>query len=388
MIRRNLIYKIKKDLEQVPIIVLYGPRQVGKTTLVKEIAAENPNQFIYLDLEAPSDIIKLQDAELFLNFVSDKTVIIDEVQTLPYLFPIFRSIVDKDRRSGRFLLLGSASPELIQHSSESLAGRVRYREMFPFSLTEIDNKNQNLLWLRGGFPEAFLADDDEQSYEWLKDFIFSYASRDLRLLGLSLQTQEIIRLLQMLGHQHGQLVNYSSLANSLGISVPTVTNAIYYLEEAMLIRTLKPWHTNIRKRLVKSPKIYIRDSGMLHHLLFLENFEQLLGHPQAGNSWEGFVIQQIFTHLSDRIQPWFYRSQDGAEIDLVLSKGIEVQAAIEIKLSNAPQLKRGNTESVNVLEPKHKIIIVPNTESFPMKDDWMVYSLDDFLRHILPKITS
>lgn len=183
----------------------------------------------------------------------------------------------------------------------------------------------------------------------------------------------------MLAHQHGQLLNYSNLANSIGMSVPTISNAVYFLEEAMLIRTLQPWHTNARKRLVKTPKVYIRDTGMLHHLLFLNDFEQLMGHPQAGNSWEGFVIQQIFAQLPSFLQPYFYRSQDGAEIDLVLVKGFDVMAAIEIKLSNSPQLNRGNTEATNVLQPKHKFIITPDADTYPVKDGWLVCNLNAFL---------
>lgn len=386
MIIRELIEILKKDLENTPVVVLYGPRQVGKTTLVKEIAAQNPEQYLYLDLEAPSDINKIQDPELFFKHVSDKTIIIDEVQTLPDLFPVFRSLVDEDRRPGRFILLGSASPELLQRSAESLAGRVTYRELFPFLLSEIGIERQNELWQRGGFPKSFLAKDNEIADKWLQDFIFSYASRDLRLLGLSLKEKEVTRLLQMLAHQHGQLLNYSNLANSLGLSVPTITNAIYFLEEAMLIRTLSPWHFNVKKRLVKAPKVYIRDSGMLHHLLFLDNFEQLMGHPQSGNSWEGFVMQQIFGQLPYYFHPYFYRSQDGAEIDLVLVKGSNVVAAIEIKLSNSPKLSRGNTEAVKVLQPTHKFIITPDTDSYPIKEDWMVCNLNEFLAHYLKSL--
>lgn len=386
MIRRELIEILKSDLEHTPVVVLYGLRQVGKNTLVKEIAEQNPNQYLYLDLEAPSDINKISDPELFFRHVSDKTVIIDEVQTLPDLFPVFRSLVDEDRRSGRFVLLGSASPELLQKSSESLAGRATYRELFPFLLSEVSFEKQNTLWQRGGFPKFFLAKNNEIANKWLQDFIFSYASRDLRLLGLSLKEKEITRLLQMLAHQHGQLLNYSNLANSLGLSIPTIINGVYFMEEAMLIRTLQPWHFNAKKCLVKSPKVYIRDSGMLHHLLFLNDLEQLMGHPQAGNSWEGFVIQQIFAQLPYYLQPYFYRSQDGAEIDLVLVKGLDVLAAIEIKLSNSPQLSRGNTEAVNVLQPKHKFIITPSSDSYPLKNGWRVCSLNDFIEKELKNL--
>ncbi|HEY6083153.1 MAG TPA: ATP-binding protein [Chitinophagaceae bacterium] len=380
MIQRELIKIIKNDLKTVPAIVLYGPRQSGKTTLVKQLTLKDRKRFSYLDMESVADSAKLRDPELFLSRVTDKTVVIDEVQTLPGLFPVLRSLIDQNRKPGRFLLLGSASPELIQHSSESLAGRIRYREMFPFSLNEVGYGHQDKLWFRGGFPKAYLAANDESAMEWLTDFVYSYASRDLRALGLPMQETQITRLLQMLSYQHGQLVNYSNIARSLGVSVPTTMKAMYYLEEAMLIRTLKPWYFNAGKRLVKTPKVYIRDSGMLHNLLFLQNYEQLMGHPQAGNSWEGFVIQQIFFRLSRNIHPWFYRSQDGSEVDLILSKGNTIQCAIEIKLTNAPEIRRGHTEAITSLKPKHCIVITPDAETFPLKDKWMVYSLDNFLK--------
>lgn len=380
MIQRELIKTVEKDLQTVPAIVLYGPRQSGKTTLVKQIAAKNSTLFLYLDMEKPSDNIKLRDPELFLSKATNKTVIIDEVQTLPDLFPVLRALIDRERKAARFMLLGSASPEILQHSAESLAGRVRYRELFPFSLTEAGVTQMDKLWLRGGFPKAFLSQDDETAMDWLTDFIYTYASRDLRILGLPMRETEVTRLLQMLAHQHGQLLNYSSLSRSLGVSAPTVTNALYYLEEAMLIRTLKPWHFNAGKRLVKTPKIYIRDTGMLHNLLFLGNYEQLMGHPQAGNSWEGFVIQQILTKLPRNIYPWFYRSQAGAEIDLLLTKGNTIQCAIEIKLTNAPELRRGHIQAVQDLKPKHQILITPHADTYPLKDKWIVYGLTAFLK--------
>ena len=382
MIRRELIEVLKNDLKEVPAIVLFGPRQVGKTTLVKKIAAESSAKFLYLDMESPSDKNKLDDPELFLAQVEEKTVIVDEVQLIPSLFPVLQTLIDKKRKAGRFLLLGSASPELIQHSSESLAGRVRYRELFPFSLEEVGKRNQNKLWLRGGFPEAFLSKNDEHAAAWLEDFIYSYASRDLRALGLSLQERQVTRLMQMLAHQHGQLLNYSSLAKSLSLSVPSITKAVFYLEEAMLIRTLQPWHFNTKKRLVKTPKVYIRDTGMLHNLLFLQNFEQLMGHPQVGNSWEGFVIQQILARLPQNIRPWFYRSQDGSEIDLILSKANNILAALEIKLTNAPKITRGNTEAVNELSPKHAVIINPQADTYQIKGGWVVYGLDGLLKNM------
>ena len=380
MIERSLFETILQDLRKIPVVVLYGPRQVGKTTLAKQLAAKDPNSFVYLDMELPSDRIKLSEIELFLSALVDKTVIIDEVQLLPEVFPVLRSLIDQHRHPGRFLLLGSASPELLQRSAESLAGRVRYREVFPITVAEKGNSlSLQELWFRGGFPNALLAGSQQDAMEWHADFVRSYTTRDMALLGLAMPPIQIERLLQMLAHLHGQLVNYSQIARSLGVSQTTVTNAIYFQEEAMLIRTLKPWYVNMKKRLVKSPKIFIRDSGMLHYLLGISSYQQLLGHPQAGYSWVGFVIQQILAVLPGDMRPYFYRTAGGAEIDLLLVRSNNVSYALEIKLSTAPQITRGNTEAVQDLQPQVHALIAPVTDSFPIKDKWMVYGVEGFL---------
>lgn len=379
MYPRSLLAAIAKDLETVPAVVLCGPRQVGKTTIVRQLAATNPDKYLYLDLELPSDRIKLSEPELFLNDYKETTVVLDEVQFLPDLFLVLRSLIDKDRRPGRFLLLGSASPLLLQKSSESLAGRMRYRELFPFTLTEISHSNLNALWFKGGFPEAFLSSQDSDAMDWYANFIRSYATRDMALLGLAMPPVQIERLLQMLAHMHGTLVNYSNLSRSLGVSQPTITNALYYLEEAMLIRTLKPWHNNFGKRLVKTPKVYFRDSGMLHYLLGINSYSRLLGHPQAGNSWEGFVIQQILSVLPAGIQTYFYRTAAGTELDLLLVRGDKVMVGMEIKMSTAPQLTRGNTEAINDIKPVHQVVISPVNGSFPLKEKWIVYGIERFI---------
>jgi len=379
---RVLLKLLEKDLQTVPAVVLFGPRQVGKTTLVKQLVESHPEKFLYLDMELPSDRVKLTDAELFLTRLEDKTVIIDEVQFVPDLFPVLRALIDNKDIPGRFILLGSASPELLQKSAESLAGRVRYRELFPFSISEIERTENDKLWFRGGFPRAFLAANDKDAMQWYVDFVRTYTTRDLPLLGLPMPALQTERLLQMLAHQHGQLLNYTTLSKSLGVSQPTVTNALYYLEEAMLVKTLKPWHSNAGKRLVKTPKIYIRDSGMLHYLLGTGSFNQLMGHPQAGNSWEGFVIQQIMSHLPANLLPNFYRTGAGAELDLVLAKGNTITHAIEIKLSSAPKLSRGNTESINDLKPEHRAVIIAGEGGYPLRDGWEVYGLNSFLKSL------
>lgn len=232
MLSRVLSHTIVNDLKSVPAVILYGPRQVGKTTIVKQISESNPDQFLYLDMELPSDRNKLSEPELFLNNYVELTVILDEVQFMPDLFPVLRALIDKTRHPGRFLLLGSASPLLLRQGAESLAGRTRYRELFPFTLPELPNENLNKLWFKGGFPEAFLSDNEKNTMNWYANFIRSYSTRDLALLGLAMPPLQIERLLQMLAHTHGQLLNYSKLSRSLGVSQPTVTNALYYLEEA------------------------------------------------------------------------------------------------------------------------------------------------------------
>jgi predicted AAA+ superfamily ATPase len=379
MFQRQILNTVLNDLTKVPAVVLYGPRQVGKTTMVKQLLAMNPEKFLMLDLELPSDRAKLADPELFLVRYEEKTVVLDEVQFVPELFPVLRALIDKNRKPGRFILLGSASPKLMQQSAESLAGRVRYRELFPLTPGEIEKSELERLWLRGGFPEAFVAEDDTEATKWHTDFIRSYSTRDLPLLGLPMAATQVERLLQMLAYSHGQLLNYSSLSKSLGISVPTVINAVQFLEEALLIRLLRPWSSNAGKRLVKTHKVYIRDTGMLHHLLGVSTFNQLMGHPQAGHSWEGFVVQQILAYLPAGLSPFFYRTAAGAELDLVLMQGEQAAYAFEIKLGTAPKLSRGNTESANDLNPAQKIVIYSNEDAYPLRDDWEVMGLSGFL---------
>lgn len=382
-IARHILATIKDDIKKMPVVVLFGPRQVGKTTIAKQIFESDVGNHIYLDLELPSDRARIANAELFFNSTEKQTVILDEVQVVPDLFPVIRSVVDKNRRAGRFLLLGSASPELIQRSSESLAGRVRFREVFPFSFEEVSSFADKIkLWFRGGFPEAFLADSDANAMEWQIDFMRSYITRDLPQLGLSMPAFRLELLLSQLAHLHGKIINYSQVARALGVSQPTVTDAVHFLEQALLIRLVKPWHTNGGKRLVRSPKIYFRDSGMLHNLLGIENFQQLLGHPQAGNSWEGFIIQQIISELPRNMQTFFYRTSNGAELDLIIVKSNKILYGIEIKLNTAPSLSKGNTEAALDLMPAHKVLVAPVDSGYPYRNDWQVCSLPEIIQKI------
>lgn len=382
MYQRRAQQILLQDLKKVPAVVIFGPRQVGKTTLVRQLMAQNPEHFMLLDLELPSDRAKLTDPELYLTQFEDKTVVLDEVQFVPDLFPVLRALIDKNRSPGRFILLGSASPKLMQQSAESLAGRVRYRELYPLDLTETGSADVEKLWLRGGFPEPFDAEDAKEAMQWHADFLRSYTTRDLRLLGLPMATTQLERLLQMLAFTHGQLLNYSAIAKSLGLSVPTVSHAVQFLEEALLIRLLKPWSSNVGKRLVRTPKVYVRDTGMLHYLLGTTTFDLLMGHPQAGNSWEGFVVQQVMANLSAGLTPFFYRTAAGAELDLVLMQGEQTLYGLEIKLSTAPNISRGNTESANDLQPLHKVVIYAKEDAYPLKDGWEAMGMRGFLERL------
>jgi predicted AAA+ superfamily ATPase len=362
-IKRTITNRILDKLKNTPVVALLGPRQVGKTTLVKEIEPLLGLDTIYLDLESFADLNKLTDAEHYFLQRKDKLIIIDEVQRMPELFPLFRSVIDKDRRPSRFLLLGSASPEILARSSETLAGRIAYLEMHPFNLLETGNvypKEQ--LWLRGGFPEMFLSRSDAESFEKRLDFIQTYIERELPLLGLKTTPAVTRNLLRMLTGIHGNLINYSMLANSLGIESNNIKRIIDLYEDAFLIRRLQPFHINISKRLVKTPKLFIRDSGLLHALAGIEDMEELEGYAGKGNSWEGFVIQQIIALLKPAISPYFYRTQDGVELDMILIKGNRPIVGIEVKYSNAPKITKGTTIASKDFEYLPIWIVTPGVE--------------------------
>jgi len=343
-IQRRISPAIIRYLENFPVVALLGPRQVGKTTTVKMLQSQITKNSIYLDLESDEDAQKLTFAEQYFNERQDKLIIIDEIQRNPKLFPLLRSVIDKNRINGRFILLGSASPQLLAHSSETLAGRIAYLEIHPFVYPEISNHfTFDLLWLKGGFPEIFLKNDLELSFEMKIQFIQTYLERELPILGLSASPILLKNLLRMIAHTQAQILNYSEFAKALGIEVNTVKRYIDYFENAFLIRRLQPYFTNSKKRIVKSPKIFIRDTGLLHALFNIENREDLDGYIGKGNSWESFVIQQITAILKPEISPYFYRTQDGTELDLVLIKGIQPILGIEIKLSNAPTITKGTT---------------------------------------------
>ncbi len=336
--------RLQKYLNTYPCIALVGPRQVGKTTTAQAIQKYTDKECIYLDLESDEDIQKLQNAEQYFNARQDKLIILDEIQRDLRLFPLLRSVIDKNRTNGRFILLGSASPELLTSSSETLAGRIAYLEMHPLTYSEIkDNYTFQDLWLKGGFPAYFLQPDLETSFEMRLQFIQTYIERELPLLGLSVSPTVLRNLLRLVAHTQGQSANYSSYAKSLGVQINTVKRYLDYFENAFLIRRLESYHPNTKKRIVKSPMIYIRDTGILHTLFNVENNEDLDGFVGKGSSWESFVIQQIIAILKPSVTPYFYRTQDGTELDLVLVKGMQPIVGLEIKLSNAPKITKGTT---------------------------------------------
>ncbi len=384
MIKRIIEKEIEKSLGFSPIVGLLGTRQVGKTTLAKEIQKKFVNS-IYLDLELPSDENKLRDPEFFLQNYEDYLVIIDEIQQKPELFSVLRALIDKNRKPARFLILGSSSPELIKKSSESLAGRIIYHKLTPFQIDEVQQEKNQIekLWLRGGYPESFLALSEEISGKWRDAFITTFLERDIPRLGIKIPSQQIKRFWTMLAHMHGSLWNASKLGAALGISPPTSKNYLDILESTFLVRQLLPFHTNLKKRIVKSPKIYLRDSGMLHSLLNLKSREDVLGHPIAGHSWEGFVIEQIINYLPDNYGKYFYRTAAGAEIDLVITKGDKPILCIEIKFSLSPQVASGFWHGLEDLGCKNAIVVYPGNEVFPLKENVSavpLFIVNDFLQ--------
>ncbi|MDO8549996.1 MAG: ATP-binding protein [Ignavibacteria bacterium] len=376
MLKRDLQNKIVDSLNNYPVIGLIGSRQAGKTTLAKEISG-NFSDTVYIDLELPSDLIKIQNAEFYLKENSDKLIIIDEVQHEQKLFPIIRALVDQDRRSGRFLLLGSASPDFMRFSSETLAGRIIYHELTPLNIFEVKEEKNSIrnLWLKGGYPLSFLSKDPVKSFEWRESFIKTYLERDIPQLGLRIPAIQLRRFWTMVAHNHGKLWNASQIASSLGVTAPTVKHYLDILTDTFLVRQLAPFFENVKKRLVKSPKIYLRDSGLLHTLLNIRNTDDLLSHPGVGSSWEGFVIEQILNSTEESIQPYFYRTGSGNEIDLILESGRNNRMAIEVKHSLSPELTKGFWIAFEELKCKKGYVVYPGDDEFPINEKVRVVSL-------------
>jgi len=389
MIPRLLEIELKKALMMVPAVALLGPRQVGKTTLALEIAGRFDKKTAYLDLELDSDLAKLEEPEGYLRRFENQLLIIDEVQRKPDLFRVLRGLVDirksAGEKSGHFLLLGSASRDLLQHTSETLAGRIRYLELKPFTILEIYNNtdpsvfNPEKLWFRGGFPDSYLAESDDESWAWRSDFISSYVERDIPQLGRQIPATKMRRFWSMLAHVHGQQVNLSALGKSLEVSHTTVRNYLDTLTDFYMVRQIPPWAGNTKKRLVKSPKIYLRDTGLLHRLLNISDYETLLGHPSIGGSWEGFIIESIITTLSDKWQYSYYRTTAQAEIDLVLEGPGGKVWAIEVKRSSAPKVTKGFHLAAKDIEATNKFVIYSGLECFPMAANTEALGIVEFL---------
>lgn len=388
MIDRKLNNEVKTLLRQFPAVAILGARQVGKTTMAKQIVGTQKRPPLYLDLENPLDARRLADPYTFLTDNKDKCIIIDEVQTIPSLFSVLRSVIDNDRRNGRFILLGSASPQLVKGVSESLAGRIAYRELDPVNLLEIPEKiTRDKHWLRGGFPSALLARSDTAAMEWMNGFVRSYIERDLgSLFGVELSANTINRLLSMLAHVNGSVWNAEMMARSLGITAPTVNRYIDFLEGAFLVKRLPAFFINTRKRLVKAPKVYIRDSGLLHQLSNIPNLHSLKGHPIVGSSWEGYVVEQINQLKPAGTELYYYRTQAGAEYDIVMARGIKPVACIEVKLNNAPAISKGNYESIKDLKTKKNFVVVPDAEEYKTKDGIIICNLITLLTKYFGKL--
>jgi hypothetical protein len=380
-IERLLEHRVTRYFQVFPAVAILGPRQCGKSTLARRVAETRGNS-VYLDLETSADRNKLQDPGLFFEHHQGKLVCLDEIQLMPEIFKELRTILDRDGGRTQILILGSASRDLIRQSSESLAGRIGYLELTPFLLSEISQKSDALkrLWLRGAFPRSFLADDDELSRIWRDAFIRTYLERDIPQLGFHIPAATLGRLWSMCAHEHGGLLNSSKLGASLGISHTTVRKYLDLLSQTFMLRLLKPMHSNLKKRLVKSPKVYIRDTGILNQLLGIDGFGDLMGHPVFGSSWEGFCIENILATCPDW-NPSFYRTAKGAELDLVLEYG-QRRIAIEFKASSAPKLSRGFWTAIEDIEPEKTWVTALVDEAYPIAPNVLVTPLPQLLTEL------
>jgi uncharacterized protein len=387
MIKRLLYNDILYALANSPAVVILGPRQVGKSTIASMVADQYPNSQ-KIDLEIPSDREKLSDAQSFFENNFDKLIVIDEIQRLPQLFEILRPMIDMHRVSGRFLVTGSASPHLVKGVSESLAGRSKYIYLNPINLAEALQSDipWKTHWFRGGFPLSIIASTDQLAQDWLDDFITSYIERDLAgILGHGFLQGTMRNLWSMVAHSNGNVWNASVYSRSLGVTMPTIKNYIELLEAAFIIRQLPAWFVNTKKRLIKSPKIYFRDSGILHRLCRIHQYRDLFGHPVAGSSWEGYVIEQIAQLKPRELDVYYYRTQNGAECDLLLVNGIMPIACIEIKISSTPKVTKGFYECISDLGTKKNYVVTPASDTYE-NFGITICSLQNFVSQILPKL--
>ena len=372
VVPRLVTDRLRAALQAFPAVALLGPRQVGKTTLATTLADEERDHALYLDLELPSYRAKLADPELYFASHEEKLAILDEIHRTPGIFQVLRGVIDRQRRkgikAGQFLVLGPASMDLLGQSAESLAGRIAYLELTPFTAPEVvknDTPVADRLWQRGGFPDSFLASSDAASFEWRRAFIQTYLERDIPMLGPRIPAETLHRFWQMLAHGQGQLFHAAPLASGLGVSGHTVARYLDVLADLLLVRRLQPWAENLKKRLVRSPKTYVRDSGLVHTLLGIRDQEELLGHPVAGPSWEGFVIENLLSQAPPRATAWFYRSSGGAEIDLLLELAAGHRHAVEIKRSlSDPRPSKGFHLACDDLKVRGRWVVYPGRERY------------------------
>lgn len=396
MLERRVASEVTALLDQTPAVAILGPRQAGKTTLALAIAAGRPS--VYLDLESASDRARLAEPELYFADHAHELVILDEIHRAPGLFEVLRGVIDRARRegrgAGRFLLLGSAAIDLLAQSGESLAGRIAFVELAPFDITEVGEEERegalDRLWVRGGFPDSFLARNDTISLRWRQDFIRTYLERDIPQLGPRIPAETLRRLWTMFAHQQGGLLNAAQLARGLGVSASTIAHYLDLMVDLLLVRRLAPRLPNAGKRLVRSPKVYVRDSGLVHALLGLADKEALLGHPVAGPSWEGMAIENLLAAAGGAHSPkgWvghqaqgsFYRTSHGAEIDLLLDWPGGEQWAVEIKRSLAPTVERGFHSALADLAPRRALVVYPGTETYRLAQSVQAIGLAELCR--------
>ncbi|MBW2195955.1 MAG: ATP-binding protein [Deltaproteobacteria bacterium] len=377
IIDRHLTDTIKRRLQNNPAVAILGPRQCGKTTLATQIVTKF-KQSVYLDLENPGDLAKLDDPLAFFSLHNDDLICLDEIQRVPELFATLRSVIDKRGRNSQFLILGSAGRDLIRQSSESLAGRIAFLDLTPFIVSEVEAAGKDDIrrfWLRGGFPRSYLATNLDISFQWRQDFIRTFLERDIGMLGFRIPPARLGRFWKMCAHIHGSLINASKLADSLGVSSHTVGSYMDLLEHTFMVRVLLPDTPNLKKRLVKSPKIYIRDSGILHALLDIRTHDDLLSHPVLGASFEGFAMENILTSAKN-YEPSFYRTSAGAEIDLILRKGRQT-LVFELKSSTVPRVSKGFWNALDDISPDEAYVVAPVKESYPMKGGVTVSPLQE-----------
>ncbi len=379
-VSREKTKEIIQLLKDFPVVALLGPRQCGKSTLAKRILEDVKNPTVYLDLERDSDLAKLNQPELYFDANNDKLICLDEIQRKPDFFPLIRSIVDDQGKNGQFLILGSASPELIKQSSESLAGRIAYVELSVFTMQELDGGSFDLMkyWLRGGFPKSYLAPSNQSSITWRENFIRTFLERDIAQFGFNISVENMMRLWGMLAHYHGQVINYSQLANSLQVSHTTVRTYVDILVQTFMVRLLSPYHNNYGKRLIKSPRVYLRDSGILTGILKIDSKDELFSHPVFGASWEGIAIENILSFFVGH-EAFFFRSTAGAEVDLILERGNR-KILIECKASKSPKLGKGFYNIKRDLKPDISWVIAPVDEAFHLEKDIKVGNINDFIK--------